>query len=287
VLEDDPTPINMRSQPTTSARILGVVPAGMSFDVLEGPTCDAVDDIAWYRVNYRGTRGWIAEGTEVYFVIPMADVTPIPDNVSNQQVIDALDALSTCNNVLVEDNFEVGSDNRWFFNRDASGFNIGIQDGAYQVNMLSLEPVDGAEPVSWGSLQEVRFGDGRVDAIIRSSQFTTLPPSRTGIWLRYQDGENFLAFMIASTGRYRIARFQEGYTDIVGWTATDAINIGDNAVNTISVDVENDTFRLFINGQFVDQVIDSTWPNGRLAFYGSTTDQPVTFALEHVRICND
>jgi serine/threonine protein kinase/uncharacterized protein YraI len=283
VLENDPRPINIRQSPSTRANILSAAPIGTVFDVLEGPSCG--EDIAWYRINYRGTRGWIAEGTETYFVVPITDEEVFGGTTSDRMVAEAITNLSSCSRVLLEEDFEFGSEIAWFRNTDSARYNVQIGDGAYQVNLNSLLPIGNADPVSWGSTQDYSFREGRLDAVIRTSQFTSRPTSRTGVWLRYQNEDNFLAFMILSNGKYRIARFMDGYDDLVGWTSTSAIVTGDNAVNTLSIEVEDDRFQFFINDQYVDEVIDGTWSNGRLAFFGSTTDQPATYALEHLRLC--
>lgn len=54
------TPNNVRSQPGTSAQVVGQIPAGADFAVLEGPACQ--DGLTWYRVQYGALEGWTAEG---------------------------------------------------------------------------------------------------------------------------------------------------------------------------------------------------------------------------------
>lgn len=54
-------PNRLRAQPTTSAGILGNIPAGGMFAVIGGPTC--ADGYAWWQVNYNGLVGWTAEGS--------------------------------------------------------------------------------------------------------------------------------------------------------------------------------------------------------------------------------
>jgi uncharacterized protein YgiM (DUF1202 family) len=67
VTSDDPAPLNLRSGPRTSFDILDTIPSGDIFFVLEGPRCS--EQYAWYRIDYRGQQGWIAEGSNrAYFV---------------------------------------------------------------------------------------------------------------------------------------------------------------------------------------------------------------------------
>ena len=62
---------NVRSQPSvTSGAVVGQIPAGAQFNVLEGPACQ--DELTWYRVQYGDLTGWTAEGQgREYWVEPL------------------------------------------------------------------------------------------------------------------------------------------------------------------------------------------------------------------------
>jgi len=300
VTDDDPTPINVRSSPTTTSARLFQIPIRTTFDVIEGPRCGA--SMAWYLIEYGGRTGWIAEGQgSQYFVQPYNGASPptplptIPSSASSSsssssssvqsRVEAAVESLPACSRVLVEEDFERGARHTWFEIDDASTYTIDMRSGGYQINMRNIV-LPGTEPVAWGSLQELRFSDARVDAVIYAEKFNRADNSRTGVWLRYQNGENFLAFMMSSGGSYRIARFQDEYHDLHGgWTGSRAIRTGTNVVNTLSVVSEGSAHDLYINEQFATRVQDSTWGSGRIAFFGSTTNQPAVFSLEHLRVC--
>lgn len=71
VSSDDPRPLNVREGPGTNFAILGQLPVGALFYVIEGPQCS--DLYTWFRIAYRQEgetrRGWIAEGdSSSYFV---------------------------------------------------------------------------------------------------------------------------------------------------------------------------------------------------------------------------
>jgi len=63
----DPRPLNMRDGPGTSHPVIAQIPASGVLYVLEGPTCG--QNYAWYRIEFQGLSGWIAEGDDrAYFV---------------------------------------------------------------------------------------------------------------------------------------------------------------------------------------------------------------------------
>ncbi len=69
VLPDDPRPVNMRREPGTDSPVVERIPVRGLFYVLEGPICEG--DYAWFKVDYQGIEGWIAEGDQTsYYVAP-------------------------------------------------------------------------------------------------------------------------------------------------------------------------------------------------------------------------
>ncbi|MCA0458956.1 MAG: SH3 domain-containing protein [Chloroflexi bacterium] len=69
VLPDDPRPVNVRSDAGTENRVVTTIPINGVFTVLEGPICE--DEYSWYKVRYRETEGWLAEGDLTsYYVEP-------------------------------------------------------------------------------------------------------------------------------------------------------------------------------------------------------------------------
>lgn len=56
-------PNALRTQPTINnqiSRVIGSIPSGRSFTVLNGPIC--ADGYTWWQVNYQGMVGWTPEG---------------------------------------------------------------------------------------------------------------------------------------------------------------------------------------------------------------------------------
>lgn len=69
----DGTPNRVRARPSVDAEQIGLIDPGTTFDILEGPSCDAASGIVWWRVNVNGLVGWTAEGLgDNYFIDPVA-----------------------------------------------------------------------------------------------------------------------------------------------------------------------------------------------------------------------
>ncbi len=64
-------PVNVRKEPSIDAPRIGRLAQGVSFMVIDGPTC--TEDVVWLKVQYGDNKaeGWLAEGQNgVYFVEP-------------------------------------------------------------------------------------------------------------------------------------------------------------------------------------------------------------------------
>lgn len=57
------------AEPAASSAVIGIVPAGANFELINGPTC--AENTAWWQVSYNGALGWLMEGMgDTYFLIP-------------------------------------------------------------------------------------------------------------------------------------------------------------------------------------------------------------------------
>ncbi len=80
--------LSLRTQPSGaasgSAHIVNI-PSGGQFTVLEGPVCDEQAGLAWWKVDYDGSVGWIAQGAppcNKYWVEPVGGEAAAPQPVS-------------------------------------------------------------------------------------------------------------------------------------------------------------------------------------------------------------
>jgi Tol biopolymer transport system component len=78
---------NVRDQPARSGALLGAIPGGVEFAVLDGPVC--ADGLNWWRVSTPDITGWTVEGSGAdYWIEPFspADVatpTTTPELIPN------------------------------------------------------------------------------------------------------------------------------------------------------------------------------------------------------------
>jgi WD40 repeat protein len=96
---------NVRTEPSRDAALVGQIPGGAVFTVLDGPICGT--NTAWWQVDYQGLVGWTVEGIEFdYFVEP---VTAPPANAAvGTPIVVPLDANAiTVENVLSLDRREI------------------------------------------------------------------------------------------------------------------------------------------------------------------------------------
>ena len=69
VTNEDPQPLNIRSEPGLGSRIVAVLRSLDIFFVIDGPRC--ADDYTWFKVRVDDVEGWVAEGEPgLYYVEP-------------------------------------------------------------------------------------------------------------------------------------------------------------------------------------------------------------------------
>jgi len=71
-------PNRIRTDASYYSAVIGQIPAGATFEVLSGPTCDGRSH--WWRVNYQGVIGWTVEGDGgyTYYLEPISIPTAPP-----------------------------------------------------------------------------------------------------------------------------------------------------------------------------------------------------------------
>jgi len=88
-----------------------------------------------------------------------------------------------------------------------------------------------------------------------------------GLVFRYQDDQNFYAFVVNSMGMYALYLRQNGeYTPIIPFQPSPAIYQGASA-NLLQVIVRGTSIELYANGQLLAAVEDETFTRGKIGLY--------------------
>ncbi|MBW6465847.1 MAG: hypothetical protein K0B06_05035 [Brevefilum sp.] len=102
-----------------------------------------------------------------------------------------------------------------------------------------------------------------------------------GVICRYQDRQNYYAFMISSDGYYGIYRRQAGIISRMGLTQmgfSEAIRRGDQANEILAV-CQGDQLALFVNDTKLLQVTDDTFTHGDVGLIAGNLTKPGTDIL--------
>lgn len=108
---------------------------------------------------------------------------------------------------------------------------------------------------------------------------------RYGLMFRAQNPSNYYAFQIDCDGRYRLMRYvDDAATAIVDWTPSSAIQRGTQAVNTLAVTAQGDSFLLAINGAPLTTAADSAFASGRFGLMvGANITQNFTVVFDNLQ----
>ena len=95
-----------------------------------------------------------------------------------------------------------------------------------------------------------------------------------GIVFRHVDADNFYAFMASSDGYYILRAMVDGeWSEIIPWTASDAVDQSDGASNLVGVYANGATLVLLINDTVVNQIDDESFSAGGIALSAGSFDE--------------
>jgi hypothetical protein len=182
--------------------------------------------------------------------------------------------------LVVDEKFtQATSEVEWFIGSDPT-YAASLVAGAYQIVLTGID--DGRDVgLSWGSIQGLVFNDYIVRARVRVVEEGLL--ARYGLWLHYQDDYNFVFFGLENSGRYRIARFRNGYTELVPWATSSAILL-DNQTNELEIRIEGNDYTLSVNGIRLAKTSDSAYKRGRIAFFCYSPTIPATCQIQDLEV---
>lgn len=170
--------------------------------------------------------------------------------------------------VLMQDDFG-DSNSGWEIGEYDDG-DVGYKDGAYFVIPTNKETM------MWG------VANRSFDSVIievDATQISAGPNSDNayGVACREQEGSGDGYYLrISGDGYYSIAKAANAeWTALIDWTESDAIKQG-NATNHIRAICNGPTLELFVNGQRLGVVEDSTFTSGDIAFTATTYEDEAT-----------
>lgn len=120
------------------------------------------------------------------------------------------------------------------------------------------------------------FGDVRIE--VEATKAGGPDDNDFGLICRYQDVDNFYAFLISSDGYYGIMKVADGTSEILGnanLMETDSIQQG-ASTNRIRGDCVANNLTLYVNGQQVHRVQDSAFGSGDVGLLAGTYDESGT-----------
>ena len=175
-------------------------------------------------------------------------------------------------NILLQDDFS-DPNSGWEVAQFDAG-NVGYIDGKYFVTSTQN---GGA---MWGVA-----GQNYTDVTIEVTTTQINAPSNNnndyGILCRLRENADGYSFNISGDGFYSIQRMDDSeFVNLVEWAESNKIKTG-NASNTIKAICQGSTLTLFINGDQVAEVTDTTYTDGDIALAATTyEDQPTEIRFD-------
>ena len=167
--------------------------------------------------------------------------------------------------VLFQDDFSDPSSG-W----DRIDVNDGVTDyvdGAYRISVNSSHTDVWANP-------SLNFSDVRVE--VDATKVGGDDNNDYGVICRYQDSENFYFFIVSSDGYYGIGKVVGGVQQLIGEESmppSELINQG-NVSNRLSAVCAGSNLSLYVNGNFLTEVVDVDFTSGDVGLVAGTFDQP-------------
>lgn len=139
-----------------------------------------------------------------------------------------------------------------------------VSDGAYRVQT-------GDEGYIWG-LNGKEHDNVVIE--VTSTQHSSFENNAYGVMCRSDTSNNGdgYYFLISGDGYYAISKGEgDDVNELVGWTASSAINEG-RATNTIRAVCIDNYLALYVNGKFIEETEDSDYSSGYAGFAATAFD---------------
>lgn len=141
---------------------------------------------------------------------------------------------------------------------------IFYQAGAYHVGAFSQDSF------VWG------VGDVEVADLLLEVDLFPIAGADTneaGIVFRQKDAENFYTFMVTRNGFFTLRKLVNSeWSDLIPWTAAEAMNSAENGVNRLGVMAEGPDITLLVNDVVVGQASDESFDSGSVGLSAGSFD---------------
>jgi hypothetical protein len=169
-------------------------------------------------------------------------------------------------NVVYEDDFSNPSSG-WETWADANGSFVAYQNGGLRVLVKDKQ-------FDYWSRPGKRFSDARIE--VDAVKIAGPNDNDLGLICRYQDKNNFYAFLITSDGYAGILKVDEGKYKVISGTqlnAAPAVRQGE-ALNHLQADCIGQSLVLKVNGQVAAQAQDAGFSAGEVGVMAGTNANP-------------
>ncbi|MBL8153913.1 MAG: SH3 domain-containing protein [Anaerolineae bacterium] len=133
----------LRDQPGSSGKLLGQIPSGDVFVVLDGPRCSLLDKIVWWQVNYNGAIGWTAEGDDGDYWLEPLNLVGTPVSVGEALPLSAANVNLLVPLVNVAEPAALSADGQRVASTTPDGKGITITDSATGTILNSITNLPG------------------------------------------------------------------------------------------------------------------------------------------------
>jgi hypothetical protein len=163
---------------------------------------------------------------------------------------------------------------RWDMGQFANGGSCSFTGGSYHVSVSIQGHVlaCNAEAVTFGNLTY-------------EIQMTILKGDRGGIFFRHVGTQGpYYYFSIKIDGSYELDSFNGKTSNVLQRGTSPAVKRGLNQPNLLAVVAQGNSIDLYVNGQSILHISDSTTSNGLIGVSADATDQPTEVAFTNTRV---
>lgn len=139
----------------------------------------------------------------------------------------------------------------------------------------------------WSTLDTAEgFGDFYVE--VEATEEAGAPDAMLGVIFRYEDVDNFYAFVVSGDGWYALLKYVDGEVSRpIEWSETAALETGAGAANKLGVLADGRELAVYANEEELDRVEDRSFAEGQIALLaGTDTDGDLEVSFDNFGLWN-